>query len=89
MPSVWILGLAGVLYVPDATSLHEELARYASGTRVMYVAAHPDDEHTELLSYLASGRHAQVVYLSLTRGDGLKSTASVSTTDAVRPGAVW
>lgn len=70
MPSVWILGLAGVLYVPDATSLHEELARYASGTRVMYVAAHPDDEHTELLSYLASGRHAQVVYLSLTRGDG-------------------
>ena len=37
---------------------------------VMYVAAHPDDENTALLSYLASGRKVRTVYLSLTRGDG-------------------
>jgi LmbE family N-acetylglucosaminyl deacetylase len=70
MPSVWIIGLAGVLSSSDAALLHDGLARLASGIRVMYVAAHPDDEHSELLAYLASGRHAQVAYLSLTRGDG-------------------
>lgn len=37
---------------------------------VMYVAAHPDDENTRLLSYLANERHFRTVYLSLTRGDG-------------------
>lgn len=38
--------------------------------RVLYVAAHPDDENTRMISYLANGEHAEVAYLSLTRGDG-------------------
>ena len=70
MPSVWMIGFAGMLGSPDAAQIHDELARLASGLRVLYVAAHPDDEHTELLAWLASGRHAQVAYLSLTRGEG-------------------
>lgn len=37
---------------------------------VLYVAAHPDDENTALLAYLARGRHLRTAYLSLTRGDG-------------------
>lgn len=37
---------------------------------VLYVAAHPDDENTELLAYLARGRDYRTAYLSLTRGDG-------------------
>ncbi len=37
---------------------------------VMYIAAHPDDENTRLLAYLANGRHLETSYLSLTRGDG-------------------
>ncbi len=37
---------------------------------VMYVAAHPDDENTRLLSYLVHHDHIRTVYLSLTRGDG-------------------
>lgn len=37
---------------------------------VLYVAAHPDDENTRLLSYLANERKFRTVYLSLTRGDG-------------------
>src|SRR5690606_16779105 len=49
---------------------HDELARLETGVRVMYVAAHPDDEHTEMLAYLAGARHAEVAYLSLTRGGG-------------------
>lgn len=37
---------------------------------VLYVAAHPDDENTRLISYLANSEKARTGYLSLTRGDG-------------------
>ncbi|MCY7291599.1 MAG: PIG-L family deacetylase, partial [Ferruginibacter sp.] len=37
---------------------------------VLYVAAHPDDENTRLLGYMANERKFRTGYLSLTRGDG-------------------
>lgn len=37
---------------------------------VLYVAAHPDDENTRLLAYLAKEKKVRTGYLSLTRGDG-------------------
>ncbi|PWJ41029.1 GlcNAc-PI de-N-acetylase [Sediminitomix flava] len=37
---------------------------------VMYIAAHPDDENTRLIAYLAQGKKYETTYLSLTRGDG-------------------
>lgn len=37
---------------------------------VLYIAAHPDDENTRLLGYLANERKLRTGYLSLTRGDG-------------------
>ena len=37
---------------------------------VLYIAAHPDDENTALLSYFSSGKELHTGYLSLTRGDG-------------------
>jgi LmbE family N-acetylglucosaminyl deacetylase len=37
---------------------------------VLYIAAHPDDENTRLLAYLANGKQYRTAYLSLTRGDG-------------------
>jgi LmbE family N-acetylglucosaminyl deacetylase len=37
---------------------------------VLYMAAHPDDENTRLLAYLAQEKHYRTGYLSLTRGDG-------------------
>ena len=37
---------------------------------MLYVAAHPDDENTQLITYLARGRGYRTAYLSLTRGDG-------------------
>jgi LmbE family N-acetylglucosaminyl deacetylase len=36
----------------------------------LYVGAHPDDENTALLAYLAKGRKVRAAYLSVTRGDG-------------------
>ncbi len=38
--------------------------------RVLVIGAHPDDEDTRLIAYLARGRHVETAYLSLTRGDG-------------------
>ena len=37
---------------------------------VLYVAAHPDDENTRLISYFSNAVNANTAYLSLTRGDG-------------------
>ena len=37
---------------------------------VLYIAAHPDDENTRLISYFSNERNARTAYLSLTRGDG-------------------
>ncbi len=37
---------------------------------VLYIAAHPDDENTRLLSYYANEKKYSTAYLSLTRGDG-------------------
>lgn len=37
---------------------------------VLYIAAHPDDENTRLLGYLANEKKLRTGYLSLTRGDG-------------------
>lgn len=50
--------------------IYQQLLQLKETKRVLYVAAHPDDENTRLISYLANGEYAEVAYLSLTRGDG-------------------
>ena len=37
---------------------------------VLLVAAHPDDEDSSLIAFLARGRYCRTAYLSITRGDG-------------------
>ena len=53
-----------------SSKLYHDLLIFKETKRILFVAAHPDDENTRLISYLANGEHAQVAYLSLTRGDG-------------------
>ncbi|MGH7653023.1 MAG: PIG-L family deacetylase, partial [Gemmatimonadaceae bacterium] len=38
--------------------------------RVLWIAAHPDDEDTQLIAWLARGKRVETAYMSLTRGDG-------------------
>jgi LmbE family N-acetylglucosaminyl deacetylase len=38
--------------------------------RVLYIAAHPDDENTNLMALWANGSLYDAAYLSITRGDG-------------------
>jgi LmbE family N-acetylglucosaminyl deacetylase len=46
------------------------LRQLGSNKRVLMIAAHPDDEDTQLLVLLSRGLGAQAAYLSLTRGEG-------------------
>ncbi len=50
--------------------LELEIERLLNTGRVLYVAAHPDDENTRFISYHASAGRYRVAYLSITRGDG-------------------
>jgi LmbE family N-acetylglucosaminyl deacetylase len=54
----------------DAGHLAHAVDRIGVTARVLFVAAHPDDENTRLLGYLANARHVTVAYLSMTRGGG-------------------
>src|SRR5215475_8412915 len=55
---------------PSGAALLQELRSFATTGSVLYVAAHPDDENTQVIAYLARGRGYRTAYLSLTRGDG-------------------
>jgi LmbE family N-acetylglucosaminyl deacetylase len=48
----------------------QELRSFREMGSVLHVAAHPDDENTQLITYLARGRGYRAAYLSITRGDG-------------------
>lgn len=54
----------------NAKAILRELEYFRQLGSVLYIAAHPDDENTELLTYLSRGRKYRTAYLSLTRGDG-------------------
>ena len=53
-----------------ALGLGQLLKRLQTTGSVMMIGAHPDDEDSALLAYLARGESARTAYLSLTRGDG-------------------
>jgi len=68
-----ILARGGSAAAQPATSsgaLAHALDRVATTGRVLYIAAHPDDENTRLLAYLTTVRHLGVGYLAMTRGGG-------------------
>ena len=45
-------------------------AKAAERMRVLWIAAHPDDEDTQMITWLSRGGRAETAYLSLNRGDG-------------------
>lgn len=51
-------------------AIRQDLRSFGSVATVLHVAAHPDDENTQLITYLARGRGYRMGYLSVTRGDG-------------------
>ena len=69
---VWLalLSNASQAAPPHAGQLLREIDRLQVVGSVLYVAAHPDDENTRLLSWLVGERGLQATYLSMTRGGG-------------------
>lgn len=54
----------------SSSELYHQLEKLKSGASILYLAAHPDDENTRLISYFENKLHVRTAYLSLTRGDG-------------------
>ena len=54
----------------SASEIFEKIQKLNFLGTALYIAAHPDDENTRLLSYLSNKVKARTGYLSLTRGDG-------------------
>jgi LmbE family N-acetylglucosaminyl deacetylase len=67
--SVFHTARAQTVYTSGSQIL-KKLEKLNTTATVLYVAAHPDDENTRLLTYLANERNFRTVYISLTRGDG-------------------
>lgn len=68
-----LTGTADTRPLPEdrgASGLALLLRRLQTVASVLHTGAHPDDESTDLLAYLARGQGARVAYLSLNRGEG-------------------
>lgn len=71
--AVLLAALFSITYTIQAQSsaaVYQQLQKLNTTGSVLYVAAHPDDENTRLLAYLANELNLRTAYLSLTRGDG-------------------
>jgi len=67
---LFVLFCASKFYSQSSNEIYLKLKKLNFLGSVLYVAAHPDDENTSLISYLSNELHAHTSYLSLTRGDG-------------------
>jgi LmbE family N-acetylglucosaminyl deacetylase len=54
----------------NSSEIYEAVQKLNVLGSVLYIAAHPDDENTRLISYMSNEVKARTAYLSLTRGDG-------------------
>ena len=65
-----VLSFAQATHQPDAAQLKLKLKKLNVLGSVLYVAAHPDDENTRIITEMANQRLVETAYLSMTRGDG-------------------
>jgi len=68
--SVFLLGFITTVNAQNSAEIYEDIEKLNVLGTVLYLAAHPDDENTRLISYFANERKTRTAYLSLTRGDG-------------------
>ncbi|MEZ4960115.1 MAG: PIG-L family deacetylase [Saprospiraceae bacterium] len=54
----------------NSSDIYQALKKLNTLGSALYIAAHPDDENTRLISHLNNGLHIETAYLSCTRGDG-------------------
>lgn len=54
----------------SSSEIFQSLKKLEVTTTVLYIAAHPDDENTRLITWMSKEKLFRTAYLSLTRGDG-------------------
>ena len=59
-----------ILLCQDSAEIYKKLKKLKTLSSVLYIAAHPDDENTRLISLFSNHHYSRTAYLSLTRGDG-------------------
>lgn len=62
--------IAQKLQTPTPSEIYFKIEKLNVLASAMYIAAHPDDENTRLITYLTHHDKAYTNYLSLTRGNG-------------------
>lgn len=67
---LFLLPIPQIRAQKGAEDIYNHIQKLGVLANVLYVAAHPDDENTRLISYLSNHVHANTTYLSMTRGDG-------------------
>ena len=66
----WLSAAYAQRPLESSSDIYQEIKRLNVLTNVLYLAAHPDDENTRLISWLENEKLARTAYLSLTRGSG-------------------
>ncbi len=73
----WLVGFAGFCSVSaqgpatvTSADIYLRLKKLNVLGTILYVAAHPDDENSRLIAYMAKERLYRTGYMSMTRGDG-------------------
>ncbi|HWA26596.1 MAG TPA: PIG-L family deacetylase [Lacunisphaera sp.] len=73
LPALLATVLVPILHAEEPAktpAILQELRQWRTLGSVLHVAAHPDDENTQLITAMARGRGYRAAYLSITRGDG-------------------
>ena len=67
---LFLLIFAQNLTAQSSAEIYKKLKKLNTLGSVLYVAAHPDDENTRLISLFSNQYNYRTAYLSMTRGDG-------------------
>ena len=67
---LWLIAIGWNLTAQSSTEIYQQIQKLNTLASVLYIAAHPDDENTRLITHFAQAEKARTAYLSLTRGDG-------------------
>lgn len=67
----------------SASEILHDIQGLKSVGSALYLAAHPDDENTKMITYLSKEKQLQTAYLALTRGDGGQNLIGTEKGDAL------
>lgn len=68
--TLWLFLFSFSSWAQSSSEIYHQVLKLNTLVSVLYIAAHPDDENTRLITHFTQHENARTAYLSLTRGDG-------------------